>query len=156
MPPSKACSVLPELGTHGEPTRRGLPKRQQQLMLLTVRKGPSPRCSPRHDSQCEHNRIKIPTMSRWPLLTLEHVQADGEPWRIGEGETRASSSSDAATLTVGPMGAMAPTSTSPRSVLVGAYRSMLAALPLSVSCGKSVGHPFAHSSQKYLRSIMGG
>src|SRR3954470_10360573 len=34
-------------------------------------------------------------MSRWPLLTLEHVQADGEPQRIGEGETHASSSSDA-------------------------------------------------------------
>ena len=103
MPPSRVCLVSPRLGAHSELARHDLPKRQEQLMLLTVWKGPSPRCSPHHGSQCERSRIKNLAMFRWPLLTLEHVRTSGEPHMIGEGETRALSLSDAATTFIGPM-----------------------------------------------------
>ena len=91
MPPSKVYSVLPKMGAHGELACRDLPKRQQQLMLLTAQKGPSPCCNPCRGSQYERNRIKTPPTSRLPLLTLKHVQANVEPRRIGDGEMRTSS-----------------------------------------------------------------
>src|SRR4051812_39563077 len=97
VPPSRVCLVSPKLGARGELARHGLPKRSQQLMLLSARKGPSPWCSPCRGRQRERNRIKTPTTSRWPLLTLEHVQANDEHRRIGKEDTRAWSSSNAVT-----------------------------------------------------------
>ena len=120
--------------------------------VLVIRKGPPPRYSPHHGNQRERGRTKDLMMSRWPLLTLEHVQANDEPRRMGGGETRASLSSNTAMTFAGPTGATGPMSTSPRSVLVGAYLLRLAALPLLLSRGNSVGRSFARSSQRYLRS----
>ena len=60
-----------------------------------------------------------------------------------------------ATTAAGPMGAMVLTLMSPRLILAGAYLSRLDALPLIMSCDKTVGHLSACSSQRYLRSMMG-
>ena len=120
------------------------------------RKGPPSWCSPRNGHHHELDSIKNLMTSRWPLLTLERVQIDGKPRRKGGGKTRALSLSNAATTTAGPMGATILVSTSLRSIPAGAYLSRLGALPLLVSCGKSAGRPFPRSSQRYLRSMMGG
>ena len=68
-------------------------------------------------------------------------------------ERRVAALTDAATTTAGPMGVVAPTSTSMRSLLAGTYLSRFGALTLLMSYGKSVGHPFARSSQRYPRSM---
>ena len=54
-----------------------------------------------------------------------------------------------------PRGAFVLTLTSLCLILAGAYPSRLDALPLLMSCGKSVDRPSAHSSRRYLRSMMG-
>ena len=90
VPLSKVCSVSPRLKGHGELARHCLPKRQRRLVLLVVRTEPPPRCSPHHGNQHGRSRMKNPMTSRWRLPTLEHVQANGEPRSIGEGEMRAS------------------------------------------------------------------
>nr|XP_045083567.1 uncharacterized protein LOC123493666 [Aegilops tauschii subsp. strangulata] len=51
LPPSKACSVSPKLGAHGELAHHDLPKRQQPPVLLAEWRGPSPRCRPHHGSR---------------------------------------------------------------------------------------------------------
>lgn len=76
--------------------------------------------------------------SRWPLLILKHVQANGKPQKIGEEETRASSSNATPTSSE-PTDATTPMSASPLSVLAGPYPSKLATLPSPTSCGKFVG-----------------
>nr|XP_040249509.1 skin secretory protein xP2-like [Aegilops tauschii subsp. strangulata] len=141
-------------------SQRAGPSQPPQAMTTTRgaghTEGATPRCSPHPGNQRRSGRTKNPTMPRWPLPTLEHVQVNGEHRRSGRGETRTSSSSDAATTTAGPMGAMVSMLMSLRSRTAGACLLRLGALPLLMSCSKSVGHPLARSSQRYQRSMMEG
>ena len=61
---------------------------------------PPPLCKPHHGNQRRSSEIKNPMTYRWPLPTLEHVQANGEPRRTGGGEACTSSLSDTATTIV--------------------------------------------------------
>ena len=137
----------------GGSRRAGPPRPPQETATACIASGtegivPTVQSQPWQPTRAQQNQD--PTTSRWPVLTLDHVQANVEPRRMGGEETRVLSSSNATMTFAGPTGATASTSTILRSVLAGAYLSRLAALPLHESCGKSVGRPFACSSQRYL------